>query len=110
MQDGADVKFEHPAPLKQFGVLHIQSWQTTSRRLLCVQDGAEAEHGHQGIEGPSVCVATPAPRGPHVVLLSGGSSTASHCLASGRPHPEENVNQPLAMRLVTSHVTSRLLC
>ena len=86
--NGAEVESQHPAPIHKFN-----HGQTTFCCLLCVQDGAEAEHGHQGIKGAPVCVATPSPRGPHVVLLPGGSSTASHCLTSGTAHPEENVKQ-----------------
>lgn len=51
-----------------------------------MQDGAEAEHGHQGIEGTPVCLAAPTPGGPLVVLLPRTSSTPSHRLTPGRVH------------------------
>jgi len=35
--------------VEAFHVSHKESWQTTFCCLLCMQDGAKAQHGHQGI-------------------------------------------------------------
>ena len=48
-----------------------------------MQDGIEAEHGHQDPERAAVCVAAPAPWRPHVVLLHGAPTTSSHCISLG---------------------------
>ena len=49
-----------------------------------MQDGAEAEHGHQDTERAVMRVVAPAPWRPHVVLLPGTTSTASYCITFGR--------------------------
>ena len=67
-------------------VIYSRGWHDCAERQCYVQDGAEAEYGHQGFKGPPVCLAAAAPRRSHVVLLPGATPAPSHCIAIGAHH------------------------